>query len=172
MRNLNLDDVEEAQEYKRVCAGGYVCKITAVEDIVAKEYLKIEYDIVEGEFKGYYKALFDSKQFWGGSFIRSYKTTALSFFKAFITAVENSNSEFKFGQDESKLVGKLVGLILSEEEYRKNDGTVGVRFACQPRSVEIIRNGVYEVPACKSLKVSSTPSNAIFTPIDDDSLPF
>ena len=66
-------------EFARPTAGGYICKIIDVEDVPMNEqgkgnYLKIFYDIADGEFKGYYKEQFDR---WGGnwnaSFIRSYK---------------------------------------------------------------------------------------------------
>lgn len=152
MRNLNLAEVEEAQEYKRIGTGGFICKITAVEDVPEKEYLKVEYDIAEGEFKGYYKELFDSKNFWGGKFIRSYKEKALPFFKGFITSVENSNNGYKFDNNESKLVGKFVGLVIGEEEYNKNDGTVGNRlYVDKVRSVEEIKKGSFEIPNLKKL---------------------
>lgn len=36
-------------EYARLPAGGYVCKITKVEDVAAKEYLRVSFDIYEGE---------------------------------------------------------------------------------------------------------------------------
>jgi hypothetical protein len=92
MKKLNLQDVSEATDYKRVPAGGYICVITSVEDFPEREYLRIEYDIAEGEFNGYYQELFNRKDFWGASFIKSYKDKALPFFKAFITAVKNYNT--------------------------------------------------------------------------------
>ena len=66
MKNIDWQNVEEVKEYVRVAPGGYVCVITAVEDVPDKEYLRIEYDIAEGENKGYYKALYDSKGVLGG----------------------------------------------------------------------------------------------------------
>ena len=128
MRDLGLANVQEAQEFKRLTTGAYICKITAVEDVEDKEYLKVEYDVAEGEFKDYYKDLYEKKNFWGGKLIRSYKESAKPFFKSFIVAVENSNSGYKFDNDEKKLVGKLVGLVLGEEEYKKQDGTIGTRL--------------------------------------------
>lgn len=173
MKSINWDTVEDQKEYKRLCSGGYICKITSVEDVADKEYLKIEYDIFEGEYKGYYKDLFDSKNFWGGNFIRSYKETAQSFFKGFITALEKSNKGYKFDNDETKLVGKLIGLIISEEEYQKNDGSIGIRFTCNPRSVDIIRTGAYEVPELKVLKDNKKVQSKNITPLEEnDELPF
>ena len=85
MKNVNLQNVEEAKDFERLPAGGYVCGITAVEDVADKEYLKIEFDIAEGDFKNYYRDLYQSKAFWGGNFVKSYKDKALPFFKGFIT---------------------------------------------------------------------------------------
>jgi hypothetical protein len=161
MRDLGLASVQEPTEYKRIGVGGFICKITKVEDVCDKEYLMIEYDIAEGEFKGYYKDLFDSKSFWGGRFVKSYKEKALSFFKGFITAVENSNSNFKFDNDEQKLVGKLVGLVFGEEEYKKNSGSVGTRlYVDKIHSIEKIKKGEFEVPAMKKLAISAQEMSA------------
>src|SRR5690554_4623694 len=103
MKDLNLKEVIEAQEFKRVAPGGYICRITMVEDVTDKEYLLLEYDIAEGEFKDYYCSLYESRGFWGAKFVKSYKEKALPFFKGMITAVERSNKGFKFDNDETKL---------------------------------------------------------------------
>jgi hypothetical protein len=156
MKNINWNEVEEAQEFKRLGVGGYICKITSATDEVEKEYLKLEYDVADGEFKNYYKELFDKKQFWGGKFIRSYKEKALPFFKGFITSVEKSNNGFKFDNDESKLIGKLVGLVIGEEEYRKSDGTVGTRlYVDKITSVDGIKKGEFLVPPIKKLELTA-----------------
>lgn len=179
MRNLNLENVQEAQEFKRVVPGAYICKITNAVDVIDehgnhKEYLGIEYDIAEGELKGYYKELFDAKSFWGGKFIKSYKEKALPFFKAFVTSIEKSNPNYKFDNDEKKLAGKLVGLVIAEEEYKKNDGTVGNRlYVASVRSVEEVRKGGIEIPALKRLAGFEQQATA-FSQMDlnEDELPF
>ena len=180
MRNVNWDGVSEAQEFKRPGPGGYIIKIVSVEDVEDREYLKIEYDIADGEFKNYYKDLYKSRGFWGGSFIRSYKEKALPFFKAFKTAVEASNPHFEFKNDPQSLVGKFCGVVLAEEEYEANDGSVKKRlYVAQTRSGQVIRAGDFEVPELKKLaKKNGSDSGLIgggFTdlPADDDGeLPF
>lgn len=153
MKNLGLENVEEARDFEAPPAEGYICRITSVEDVVNKEYLRIEYDIAEGDFKDYYSQLYKNRGFWGGSMIRSYKEKALPFFKSFITAVEKSNPGFHFDSDEKKLIGKLLGLVLAEEEYLSNSGEVKTRlYADKPRSVEAIRTGDYKVPLKKLLE--------------------
>lgn len=159
MKNINWNEVEEAQEYEKVATGGYVCGITAVEDVTEKEYLKLEFDIAEGPLKNYYRGLYEAKNFWGGKFIKSYKEKAQKFFKGFITAIENSNKGFKFDNDEAKLKRKLVGLVLSEEEYEAKDGTIKTRlYVSDVRSVDKIRSGDFEV---KPLKRFSTASGTL-----------
>jgi hypothetical protein len=177
MKNLNLENVEEAKEYQRLVAGGYICKITKVEDTPDKEYLKIEYDIEQGEFKDYFKNLFAAKNFWGGRFIRSYKESALSFFKSFTTSVENSNNGYKFDNDETKLVGKLVGLVLGEEEYNANDGSVKNRlYVKETRSVDSIKKGDFAIPDIKYLvnkpQQAATGDGFVNADTDLEELPF
>lgn len=171
MKNIDLTNVQEATDFPKLTQGGYICRITAVEDVPTKEYLKIEYDIVEGEFTGYWKKLYDSKAFWGGNFIKSYKETALPFFKAFTTAVEKSNPGYVFDNDETKLKGKMIGLILGEETYTKNDGSDGKRiYVDKPRSVEQIRKGDFTIPAGRSV----VKKDSGFNPVNDsdEDMPF
>ena len=167
MKALDLANVEDRKEFSKVQPGGYVCRIESVQDVVEKEYLKIEYDFAEGEHKQHYFELFQAKGFWGGRFIRSYKEKALPFFKSFNTAVENSNPGYKWDNDERKLLTKFVGLVLAEEEYRKNDGKIGTRlYVDQTRSVDEIRKGNFKVPELKRLQGAdsfgqSVPANDV-----------
>lgn len=152
MKNINWNDVQEQQEFKKLVPGGYICKITNATDFPSKEYLKLEYDVAVGEFKDFYKNLFEAKNFWGGNFIRSYKDAAHSFFKAFLTAVESSNKPYTFNNDERTLIGKYVGLVLGEEEYQANDGSVKTRlYVNQIRSIDAIKSKDFDVPALKEL---------------------
>ena len=172
MKNLNLENVQEVQEFTKVAPDGYVCKITSVEDIADKEYLKIKFDIAEGEFKGYYQELYANKGFWAGKFIKSYKDTALSFFKSFITAVQNSNTGFVWNDDETKLIGKFVGLVLAEEEYQSNEGVIKTRlYVDRIRSVESIKKGDFKVPFLKIFEDSQPKSTFIEIGANED-LPF
>lgn len=147
MKKLNLDKVQEFTPFEKVEAGGYVCGIYAVEDVPEKEYLKISYDIVEGEKKGFYSKLKKEKEWALPSFIASYKESALPFFKGTITSVEKSNKGFKFDNDETKLVGKKIGLVLFEKERINNNGkkVVDTRVD-KAHSVDAIKSGDFEIP--------------------------
>jgi hypothetical protein len=183
MKNIDWNSVQEAQEFSRLPVGGYICGIVRVEDVPEKEYLRIEYDIADGQFKNYYRqqAQRNPDWKWGGVLIRSYKETAQPFFKAFITSVEKSNAGYKFSNDENTLVRKLVGLVLGEEEYQKQNGDIATRlYVAQVHSVDAIKKGEFKVPELKKLSGSATPAPAYATgntsdfqeiPSDDD-LPF
>lgn len=179
----NFENVQASSgEFARPTAGGYICKITDVEDVPMNEqgkgdYLRIEYDIADGEFKGYYKEQFDR---WGGnwyaSFIRSYKEKALGMLKHFTNCVEQSNAGYSWDWNEKGLIGKVVGLVIGEEEYKNNAGEIKTKLVVsQIKTVEEIKNGDFKVPATKKLAVeNSTNSIAGFTPVEDlsNELPF
>jgi len=174
MKNVNWASVEGNQEFKRLTPGGYVCVIVNVEDFEDKEYLKVYYDVMLGEFKGYYKQLYDAKQFWGGNFIKSYKETARSFFKGFLTAIEKSNSNFiadQFDNDISRLKGNYIGLVLGEEEYISNENKIKKRiYVAEVRSVEKIKSNDFKIPELKRVELNT--SQFVENTIDDDDLPF
>ena len=172
MRQVNLENVQEAGEFERLWAGGYVCKITKVTDVPVNEntgkgdYLQIEYDIAEGEHKDHYKHMQESLDFWGGRYIRSYKEKALPMFKRMCSAISKSNPGFVFdggkqNSDEQTLVGKYIGLVLAEEEYIGNDGSKKTRlYVSSEKDIKDIRSGNFKVPEIKKLKNDSGTTQA------------
>lgn len=166
----NWDSIIESTSFKRLTPNGYIVKILKVEDNPEKEYLKIYFDIVKGDDKGYFKKQYDGdtrkERKWpnAGTFIRSYKDSAASMFKGFTNAVEKSNKGYKWDFDEKTLVNKVVGLIIADEQYQNQKGQVRVRnYVAAVRSVETIEKGEYEIPALKELATTkittSTPAN-------------
>lgn len=169
MKSIDWNQVEDVREFDRPSPGGYICQITVAEDIPAKEYIKIEYDIAYGDYKGFWRQLYENKGFWGGSFIKSYKPTALPFFKAFKTAVEESNKGYEFNNDEKTLVDKYVGLVLAEEEYLTNKNEVKTRlYVASVRGVDAIKNNDFEVPPLKKMALPSTKESNDFIPVSND----
>lgn len=167
MKKINWGEVEEAQNFTRICAGGYVCRVVKVEDDTQKEYLKIWCDPVEGEFKDFgTNAEQRTGQDWNYiRFYRSYKSTALNFFKAWLSALEKSNpgkfSANKFDSDESKMVGLRVGLVIADEEYLKQDGKKGLRtYVHKVLTPDEIRAGKFRVPDMKLLPPSAASASA------------
>ena len=165
MKKINdWENIKESSDFKRLEAGAYVCAIKAVEDVPEKEYLKIYFDIVKGDDKGYFQKLYDSdtrkEKKWpiAGTLIRSYKESALSMFKGFITAVEKSNKNYKWDFNEKSLVKKYIGLIIGDEEYLTQKGANRVRnYVASVRSLEAIEKGDFTIPALKELDESKLP---------------
>ena len=178
----NYENVQASSgEFARPTAGGYVCKIMDVEDVPMNaqgkgDYLRIEYDIADGEFKGYYKEQFDR---WGGnwnaSFIRSYKENALGMLKHFTNCIEQSNAGYEWDWNEKGLIGKVVGLVLGEEEYKNSNNEIKTKLVVsQIKTIEEIKNGDFKTPAPKKLAAETNING--FSPIppidNDDTLPF
>ncbi|MEG1152823.1 MAG: hypothetical protein RSD67_08160, partial [Oscillospiraceae bacterium] len=104
------------------------------------------------------------------SFIKSYKEKALPFFKGMITAVDKSNKNFKWNNDETQLLKKYIGLVLGEEEYINAKGEVKVRLKVDSvHSVEAIKNGDFKVPDKKCIEVSATKSGLGSNPFNKKS---
>jgi hypothetical protein len=167
-------------EFARPTAGGYICKIINVEDVPLDpntdkgDYLRIEYDIADGEFKGYYKEQFDR---WGGnwnaSFIRSYKEKALGMFKHFVNCIEQSNAGYEWDWNETGLIGKVVGLVLGEEEYENANKEVKTKLVVKDIKVTgDILDGSFKIPAPKKLAVNTTNAPDFTAISANEKLPF
>lgn len=175
MKNVNWETVQD--DVRRPVPGGYAAKITRVEDAEDKEYLRIEWEFAEGEFKGANQETFDAFGFWPITMFRSYKEKALRFFKTFKSAVEESNRNYVFKNDPQSLVGKFVGVVLGEEEYMAGDGKVKTRlYVAATKPGKDIRDGNFTVPELKKLATdnfSSAPASNYGLLTDDDAdLPF
>ena len=172
INNWNNIEAQGNEEYKRLVPGGYVCRITKVEDHADKNYLYIEFDIADGEYTGYGSSCLERNGFTPLRMYRSYSDKAAGMFKGFIQNIEASNSNYTWEWKEQTLVGRLVGIVLGEEEYKKQDGSVGTRFNARDRSVASIRDGKFKVPEKKTLPVEQ--NTTAFTALDDptDDLPF
>ena len=72
----NWKDIKASEDFERLTAGGYVCTIIHVEDEPNKQYLKIQYDIAEGDHKDHWASTNERFGWWGGDFYRSYKDSA------------------------------------------------------------------------------------------------
>lgn len=192
MRSINnFSEVQASSgEFSKPTNGGYCIEILDVKDVPLDpntgkgDYLKIDFDICHGEFAGYYTK--QHERFggeWYANFIRSYKEKALGMFKHFINCVEGSNAGYKWDWNENGLVHKYVGVVLGEEEYRKNNGDIGVKLVVKEiKTVDDIVNGNFKIPAIKKLQSGTAaqtnvtalnPASMVdFAPLDDGDLPF
>lgn len=181
MKKIDLSNVTEAKngESRRHPAGPYICKITGVEDIEEKEYLKVTYDIAKGEYEGYYgKGREEHPDWeWFGSYVKSYKTNALPMFKRFCSAVSKSNGAYVFdggtaNSDEKTLVGKMIGLTFREEEYYANDGELKTKLKIY-NEFPIDKIDTQKVPKIKKLATDPADADKFEKlPEDGEDLPF
>lgn len=185
MKKKNWVFIEESKPGTMLEPGGYVCRITSVEDVPSREYLWVVYDVAEGEKAGCYSAL-PASDAWKHRFTRSYKDTAEGMFKAFLNRLEESNrgrfdvAKWQETSDERALVGLEVGLVFQKEMYTNDRGedkertvVVGVEAA------QDIRNGDYYMPEPKDRRTrveGAAPSIGAGAPaqggVYDDSIPF
>lgn len=172
----NFENVKEYGENTKLPAGPQCCRIIRVDDVSEKNYLHVEFDIVKGDFKDMGSNIYESTERWPNMFTlnRSYKDSALPFFKAFIVAVEKSNEGYKWDWNEKSLKGKYVIVNYREEEtiYNNEVRTRVVPF--EFRSIPAFKAGEVKVPAKKELTAEEKKSieATVENPFIDDDLPF
>ena len=181
-RMKRYDGYEQAEaftgNFERLEPGGYICQILDVK-AEEKDYgtlLRVAFDIAEGDNKGYFRQLFDKRKEsydnpkWpnGGMYYQTVKSDDLRFFKGFITAIEESNSGYKWNWDENTLKGKVFGGIFGEEEYENNNGEIKAAIKCRwVRSADKVRSGDFEIPEKKALNNHSQPNNTNMSAAND-----
>lgn len=161
-----------------------IVRIYSVKDIAEYKRLEITFDIHEGQDRGLFdrcsKERNNGKWWYQGKYSVSYDDKYMQSFKAFITALEDSNPGFKFDGDENKLVGLVGCCVFGEVEETMKDGTNLVLV--KPRwfrSVQAYREGKIELPKryVKNKKQQPQPTyqQPVYTPsnvVSDDDLPF
>lgn len=187
----DFDTAKPTGEYKALPAGGYVCKIIGVEEMMSKtqkKMIKIALDIAEGEEKGRFMEQYksDTRDFkkWPASAV-VYQLTYTpegkthGRFKQFTECATASNSgfEIEWGEGFAKCFkDKLIGVIFGREQYEsQQDGKLRWSTKAQFfKTVEEIRSGDFTVPEDKPLKDSGKQNSVPegFSEITDDDIPF
>ena len=171
-------------------AGGYVAKImdATVINYDWGDVLKVDFDIAEGEYKGFFAADYrnntnDDKK-WRGTYrinipneSNQYFDSQRKSFNNFIACLEETNSGFHFDWDESKLKGKGIGVLFRNKEWEYNGSTGWTTECCAVTTAKDVREGNFKMPKDKPLKAKTastgTYSASAFAPVEDDSdLPF
>lgn len=187
IEGLEIKRIEPASD--PLPAGGYVAKILDAEE---KEYscgsvLVISFDILEGEFKDFfkqnYKANTREDKKWKGVYRLTvpqesnqwYDSQKRTFGNA-IACIEESNNGYHWNWDEKTLKGKTVGVLFRNFEYDVEGNTGWSTECCSLASVEDIREGNFKMPKDKPLKKKAvampvTPVQT-FEEIQDEDLPF
>lgn len=181
MRRIDWNSIQEQGDFTPIAPGGYVAAIMDVVDHEDREYIMVMWDFVEEPNRGANSRVHKAKGYWPMRFPRSYKESALGFFKAFKTQLEKSNPGFQFREDRlNDLRRKYIGVVIGMEEYIAKDGTVKTRPTVrQTQSVDSIRNGDFKVPELKTLQNGARAyggeNTSGFTDLSneqDDDLPF
>lgn len=169
-------------EFESLEPGGYVCRILKAESTKSKngkEMLVLNFDIADGEHKGFYQRKLerdsenDKKASWKGVYRQLTEGDSISYFKGLITAIEESNTGYHWDWEESSLVGKIFGGIFGLEEWAYNGKTgfvAKIQFIC---SIATIKKGV-KIPKDKLLtkKSNGVKDDDFVLMADDDSFPF
>ena len=135
----NWDNIEAKgmDDFRGLPIGAYECVIMDARvnhnEQSGKDTFKVSVDIASGEFKDYFRKMYENDtridRKWNNNAVKylSYTGDNVAYFKGFITTVENSNANYKWDWDETKLKGKKVCGVFQYEEYEKQDGTKGIK---------------------------------------------
>lgn len=160
IENWNEIEAKGMDDFKALPIGAYECKIiNAVEnhnDQSGKTTLKVMIDIASGEYKDYFKKRYDNNtaidRRWDNNATKylAFEGENTSYFKGFITCVENSNVGYKWNWEESTLRDKKIVGVFQYEEYEKQDGTRGIKVRLTKfRSLEKLK----EIEVSDSIKM-------------------
>lgn len=175
MERINGWDTVEAkgmEDFKILPIGAYECIIkdarihTNKEN--GKETLKVSVDIVSGEYKDYFQKRYDNNtnkdKKWDNNAVKylAFQSENVSYFKGFITCVENSNVGYKWNWDETSLKNKKICGIFQYEEYEKLDGSKAVKVRLNKfRSLDKMKEAI------ENLSDSVRLLNGSYMSIDD-----
>lgn len=184
MNAWNQTEAADMGGFKRLPAGGYVCRVQAVREDKSRsgnDEIVIRLDIAEGPFAGYFSRDYmhsvkrwGEQAFWKGTYTQVTVGKSIPFFKGLLEAFKASNPGYEpyFGEtgewDEQELRGKLIGFIFREETSPTTGKTSVV--ARYPKDVETIRSGNYTVPA-PAMRQYYGPASEL-SPLEDEDIPF
>ena len=186
----DFDSVNPFSEYKALPSGGYVCEILNAKEEVSKagnDMVVLILDIVEGEYKNYFRDLFSKRKennpsakypFDGMAYVNFvYNGKTTKKFKALCTSVEEDGKTIIWGSKFAEsLKGAKIGVIFRREESEGRGDNVGKTFwNTKPfafRSAQTIRDGNFTVPDDVPLQPSSESTESNFTALSTEDVPF
>ena len=173
-RPNNWNEVKEFSDRQKLPLGAYVCKVkrAAVQANEFGEQLCIVFDIVEGEFSGFFNEEFKNNNSenkkWKGV-LRMFipkddgsekdEWTKRSF-KGMVTAFEKSNPGYKWNWDEASLTGKMIGILFRNEEWEYDGKTGWTVRPFRAISVDSVRSEDFRLPNDKPLKKNDSGFSA------------
>lgn len=172
-------------------AGGYVAKIVSakVDSTQWGDKLIVAFDIAEGDYREFFKKDFDGNvnedKKWRGVYRLSIPADDGSeqdewkkrSFNNFAFALENSNNGYVWDWDESKLKGKMFGVLFRNKEWEMNGRTGWTTEACSAIDAQSVRDGKFKMPKDKPLNGNGSAASSRFETTapaneSDDDLPF
>lgn len=137
IKDFDKIEAKGMDDFRGLPIGAYECVIKDARlnhnEETGKNTLKISIDIASGEYKDYFLKVYETDtridRKWNNNAVRylAYEGDNVSYFKGFLTVIENSNTGYKWDWDETKLKGKKVCGVFQYEEYKKQDGTKGIK---------------------------------------------
>ena len=169
--------------------GAYVLKILRAEECTTKKgdgaYIKVAFDIAEGEYKDFYKKQFDAitdeDKHWPYDGI--YNLAApdddspqwmIDGFGTFIAALEDSNSGYHWDWDETKWKNLIIGALFRIEQNKANGNVYDHTKPYWFRPADAVRNKKYgRLPKDKIIKAKPASDSFINVPDgEEDEIPF
>lgn len=183
MKKVNWDSYEakvDGQGGGGLPAGAYVCRVTEAEDNEAREYVRLTFDVAEGERAGFFSDDYGKSHPWGHSVCLSYKESALPMTKGRLQTIADANPGFDpFAAWQAARLdmfrGRTLGVTFREEEWRGDDGTV--RANTKPFKIvspDDVRAGKVPTPQRKALDGNGggVAASAPKAYADESDLPF
>lgn len=169
-RPNNWNDVKEITERQKLPLGAYVCRVkkVAIQSNAYGDQLCILFDIIEGDYKGYYAAEYAANQNqdkkwkgvlrqWlpldNGSQQDEWTKSAL---KGMVSNFEKSNPGYQWNWDENSLAGKIIGILYRNEEWEYEGKTGWASKPFRAISVDAVRSGDFTLPKDRHLKKEET----------------
>ena len=162
----SFNEIRAYSDGKKPQPGGYIIRIISVEEYNYDDGDKLifKFDVAEGTFKDYFQKNYDDQnpkyKKWKGIYRlnipQDEESNADNWimrrFKSDIEAIQLSNDEFEWRWDESELIGKTVGALFQNREYRV-DGKTGFYLAVHSFiDVDRIRKNEFTIPADRYLE--------------------
>lgn len=137
IKDFEKVEAKGMDDFKGLPIGAYECVIKDARinhnEITGKNTLKISVDIASGEYKDFFKKSYENDtridKKWNNNAVRylAYEGENVSYFKGFLTIVENSNPGYEWNWEENTLKDKKLVGVFQYEEYEKQDGTKGIK---------------------------------------------
>ena len=193
MKQFKGYERKEQIEYEALPKGAYVIKLIDIKEAPNKAgtgtYLKIAFDIAEGEYAGFYKKSFDSDtredKKWNNDAVLYITCPSddseqfiLDNFNKFMTAVEDSNEGYHWNWEEGTLKNKIVGAKFHIEQSEYNGKVYNHTKAKWFIAAQKVRDGRFgQLPNDKLISGgtgSGSSSNPVNIPnsITEEEIPF